>query len=200
MDHASAICLGLSSWDLCFPLQKKRLTRERDRLQAEANFDDLTGLYNRRGFERRLTEEVARATRYGHQLSLVMMDLDGFKLINDQYGHATGDRLLRAFGVLVSTELRTSDLASRYGGDEFALLLPGVGKTEAWAVAEKIRDGLRQMTIEVHDDQHIATSGSAGVASLGAGITEARALVDAADTALYAAKRAGRDRVELSAG
>lgn len=200
VEHAAAICGGLSSWDLCFPLQRKRLMRERDRLQAVADFDDLTGLYNRRGFERRLTEEVSRASRYGHQLALVMMDLDGFKLINDEYGHATGDRLLRAFGVLITSELRSSDLASRYGGDEFAFLLPGVGKTEAWAVAEKVLAALRNMTIELPDDRRITTCGSAGVASLVGDCTDARDLVAAADAALYAAKRAGRDRVELSAG
>lgn len=200
IDHAAAIVLGNSSWDMCFPLQKKRCKRDRERLVSEATVDELTGLANRRGFEHRLAAEVARAVRYGHQLSLVMMDLDGFKAINDEFGHATGDTMLRAFGVLVSTELRTSDLAARYGGDEFALLLPGTGKTEAWAVAEKVRSALRHMTVQLEDGRTIHSSGSAGVASIGDSVTDARALVSAADSALYAAKRAGKDRVELSAG
>lgn len=200
VEHAEAIWLGNSSWDVCFPLQRRKLEHDRDRLATEATVDSMTGLLNRRGFEARFAQEVERAARYRHPLSLVMIDLDGFKAINDEHGHDAGDTMLRAFGVLLAAELRASDVAARYGGDEFALILPGTGKTEAWAVAEKVRGALRTMTVADEGGNVLRTSGSAGVASLGENASDVRTLVQAADSALYEAKRAGRDRVELSAG
>lgn len=200
IDHAASICAGNSTWEMCFPLQKKLLTRDREQLQIAATVDELTGLLNRRGFEARLAEEVARSKRYGHLLSMIMMDLDGFKRINDEHGHAAGDAMLRAFGVLSTTVFRSSDVTARYGGDEFAFILPDTGKTEAWAVAEKIRSSLRDLQVPVGDGITVHTTGSAGVASLTGDIEDARSLSNAADAALYRAKDAGRDRVELAAG
>lgn len=199
VEHAAAICLGNSSWDMCFPLQRKLLGRERARLEEMAVVDELTGLLNRRALSQRLAEEVARAQRYGTELSLVMVDLDGFKDVNDRHGHAAGDALLRSVGVLIRSELRVSDAAIRYGGDEFALLLPGTGKTDAWAVAEKVRTSLASLVVPTEDGE-LRTAASLGVASLGESHADEQALLEAADAALYRAKRGGRDRVELSAG
>jgi len=95
VEHAAAICLGNSSWEMCFPLAKKKLVRERERYAQQAVTDELTGLHNRRAFDARLAEEVARAGRYHTPLSLAMLDLDGFKEVNDSYGHNAGDALLR---------------------------------------------------------------------------------------------------------
>lgn len=200
VEHAAAIWLGNSSWDLCFPLMKKRLTRERERYEHASMTDELTGLLNRRAFDARLAEEVARTERYGTPFSLVMLDLDGFKEINDRFGHAAGDAVLRSVGVLLRSEIRTTDHAVRYGGDEFALVLSGTGKTDAWAVAEKVRAALTLLRVDAGDGRRVGTAASVGVASYGPDSGGAKALIEAADGALYRAKRKGRDRVELASG
>ncbi len=198
--HAAAIWLGNSTWAMCFPLERKRLIREQERLSHASLTDELTGLLNRRALDMRLAEEVARAERYGTALSLLVLDLDRFKQVNDQMGHAAGDALLRAVGVLLRSELRTTDLAARYGGDEFALALPEVTKTGAWAVAEKICASLRRLTVDSGSGVRVSTTCSVGVASFGDSFSDPESLMRAADTALYAAKAAGRNRVELAAG
>lgn len=200
VEHAAAIWLGNSTWSMCFPLERKLLVREHERLAHASLTDDLTGLLNRRALDTRLAEEVARAARYRTPLSLLVLDLDRFKEVNDQMGHAAGDALLRAVGVLLSSELRATDLAARYGGDEFALVLPEVTKTGAWAVAEKIRSGLSSLSTDSGTGQRVSTTCSVGVASFGETFHDPDTLLRGADTALYAAKAAGRNRVELAAG
>lgn len=200
VEHAAAIWLGNSSWDLCFPLMKRRLTRERDRYEQASMTDELTGLLNRRAFDARLAEEVARTQRYGTPFSLIMLDLDGFKEVNDRFGHAAGDAVLRSVGVLLRSEIRITDHAVRYGGDEFALVLSGTGKTDAWAVAEKVRAALTLLRVDAGDGRRVGTAASIGVASYRPVSGGARELIEAADGALYRAKRMGRDRVELASG
>jgi diguanylate cyclase (GGDEF)-like protein len=198
--HAAAVCLGDSSWDLCFPLQRKMLVRERHEMADRALRDALTGLGNRRAFDERLAEETARAERYGTDLALAMIDLDDFKEVNDRYGHPIGDQLLVQVGHILVATLRNTDIPIRYGGDEFAIILPETSKTEAWVVAEKIRAALGELTLVAADGVRISTSGSIGIASYGAAADTSYALLAAADAALYRAKRSGRDRVELAAG
>ncbi|NTW29297.1 MAG: diguanylate cyclase [Coriobacteriia bacterium] len=200
VEHAAAVCLGVSSWELCFPAQRKLMDKDRAELTQNALSDPLTGLGNRRLFDERLAEEVARAERYGSPLSLIMGDLDGFKGINDGYGHLAGDAVLDQFGVLLRAELRVSDIASRYGGDEFAILLPDTTKTDAWAVAEKLRAALSGQQIDVGDERRVRVTSSFGVAALGEVHATARDLIAAADTALYRAKHGGRNRVEIALG
>ena len=200
VEHAAAIWLGNSSWDLCFPLMKRRLTRECERYEQASMTDELTGLLNRRAFDAQLAEEVARTERYGTPFSLVMLDLDGFKEINDRFGHAAGDSVLRSVGVLLRSEIRTTDHAVRYGGDEFALVLSGTAKTEAWAVAEKVRSALSLLRVDAGDGRRMGTTASVGVASYQPDSDGAKALIEAADGALYRAKRRGQDRVELASG
>lgn len=200
IEHAAAIWMGNSTWAMCFPLERKRLIREQERLAHASLTDELTGLLNRRAYDRRLAEETARAERYGTELSVLVLDLDNFKEVNDTYGHAAGDSLLRAVGVLLRAELRTTDIAARYGGDEFALVLPEVNKTGAWAVAEKIRSSLRRLSVDAGSGEFVSTTCSVGVASVNEAAREPDDVMRAADTALYAAKAAGRDRVELAAG
>jgi diguanylate cyclase (GGDEF)-like protein len=200
VDHAAAISLGHSTWELCFPLQRKLMERERVELTRNALVDPLTALGNRRHFDTRLAEEVSRAGRYGEKLSLIMVDLDRFKDINDRHGHVAGDAVLGAVGALMRDTLRAADIAARYGGDEFAIILPETDKTEAWVVAEKLRDELHSLEIVWQGDTSLSTRASLGVASFGPAHQSALALLEAADAALYRAKHGGRDRVELSIG
>jgi len=198
--HATAVCLGESSWDLCFPLQRKMLVRERSEMAEHAMKDALTGLGNRRAFDSRLRQEIARARRYGTGLALAIMDLDGFKDVNDRYGHPVGDQLLIHVGHILNATLRSTDIPARYGGDEFTIIMPETSKTEAWVVAEKIRAAFAELTVLAADGERISARGSFGVASFGVAADSAHTLLAAADAALYRAKRGGRDRVELAAG
>jgi diguanylate cyclase (GGDEF)-like protein len=159
-------------------------------LAAEARADALTGLLNRRGFEERFAAEVARASRERLSLALVCFDLDHFKRVNDEQGHEAGDRALTTVAALIADQVRGADLAARWGGEEFVVVLPGAGEEAASAFAERVRAAVAT-----------ASGGSltlsAGVAAA-TGPSDSRALLAAADTALYEAKRAGRDRTVVA--
>jgi diguanylate cyclase (GGDEF)-like protein len=201
VEHAVAVWQGDSSWDVCFPLQRRRLERSVERLEESATLDPLTELSNRRGFAERLADEVARHGRYGGPLSLLMLDIDHFKSVNDQHGHVAGDEVLRGTADVLRENLRASDLPSRYGGDEFAILLPGVGKTDAFAVAEKLRTAVAGTRFGLgRNGDEAEVRCSIGVASAGTGPSEPMELVEAADKALYQAKESGRDQVRLAPG
>ncbi len=129
-----------------------------------------------------------------------MVDLDGFKEINDKYGHTAGDAVLVRIGLLLSAVMRESDVSTRYGGDEFAIILPDTGKTDAWLAAEKLRGALCDVQIDVGGGKIVGVTGSVGLASHGELNQTAAALLEAADSALYRAKHHGRNRVELAAG
>lgn len=203
VEHSVAIFQGNSTWDMCFPLQRKLLLRNAKALEESATLDPLTSLWNRRVFAERLEDEMARHARYGHKVSLMMMDIDAFKEINDRLGHLAGDRVLTEVSDLLRESLRATDIASRYGGDEFALILPSVGKTEAFAAAEKLRALIEALPIVMQRDgetQTVDVRASIGVASAGAAASDPIGLIEAADRALYEAKAAGRNQVRLAAG
>ena len=200
VELAASICLGETTWQRCFPLQRKRMQRTHDELTEFALLDPLTGLGNRRSFDKRLGDEVARATRYRTTLSLAMVDLDGFKEVNDGHGHVAGDDVLRRIGALLGTVMRASDVATRYGGEEFAILLPDTSKTDAWLAAEKLRAALIDTEVELANGHKVKVTGSVGVATFSEQNNTAESLLEAADAALYRAKRRGRNRVELAAG
>lgn len=203
VEHAVAVLTGCSTWEMCFPLQRRKFRREKERLEAFATIDEVTGLWNRRVLAARLSEEIARSARYGSPLSLVMLDLDDFKLVNDDLGHVAGDTVLEAIGEMLRSTLRESDVPIRYGGDEFAIILPGITKTEAYVVAEKLRERLESTPITVTADertQDLRVTGSLGVASVGSQSAEALSLLEAADGALYQAKASGRNQVRLAVG
>jgi diguanylate cyclase (GGDEF)-like protein len=172
----------------------RELAEAKERLIADlarlAIHDELTGLYNYRHFHDELRAEVQRALRYQRPLSLVVFDTDEFKSINDTLGHSAGDRVLAGIAGILRDNLRSTDSGYRYGGDEFAVLLPETACDEALNVAERIRKGIEQAA--PHPERRVTISG--GVAELRADET-ADAILQRADAALYESKRAGRNRV-----
>jgi len=156
--------------------------------------DEVTGLYNRRFFSIRLEEEVSRYRRFNHPVSVVLLDLDGFKAINDELGHAAGDETLRGMAEILLKHSRGINVICRYGGDEFAILLVETSKSGARLYAERIR-----YVLPAHRFSHgRRISASFGIASLPEDVTPSPdELIRAADEALYAAKRAGKNRVSV---
>jgi len=163
-------------------------------VERQALMDGLTGLANRRQCEESLADELARVDRFGGSLAIVVADLDWFKDVNDRYGHPAGDALLRDFASVLKESLRDVDLAGRWGGEEFLLVLPGTDVTGGAQVAERIRAALAGRIVIV-DNTPISVTASFGVAAVPPAKT-ASDLFAAADAALYAAKRAGKNRVE----
>jgi diguanylate cyclase (GGDEF)-like protein len=163
--------------------------------------DELTGLYNRREMDRLLQEEVSRCLRYDHPLALVMIDIDGFKSINDTFGHIVGDNVLRSIAQLLAEKVRSTDSIARYGGDELALILPETSESGTFLMAERMRMAVAAHDFgavqpSVHSTGHLGRLSptiSLGVACTGAGIHTAESLFMAADQALYQAKRSGRN-------
>ena len=164
-------------------------------VERQALVDSLTGLANRRSFEETLRAEVARASRYGDSMSVVLADLDDFKRVNDRYGHPAGDVVLKTFAATLRRTVRESDTAGRWGGEEFALVLPSTDSDGALRLAERARAALAAESIELPDGSSIGVSASFGVASF-PDWDEPGELLAAADSALYEAKRAGKNRVE----
>jgi diguanylate cyclase (GGDEF)-like protein len=177
-------------------LENARLHRV---VERQALIDGLTGLANRRQSEDALATEISRAARFDNALTVVLADLDDFKALNDRYGHPAGDAVLRAFADILEETLRDADLAGRWGGEEFLLLLPGTDKEGGMQLAERIRATLAGRAILTPDSSAAHVTASFGLATLAPGMTEAE-LVAAADAALYAAKRGGKDRVEATPG
>ena len=175
-------------------LENARLHRM---VERQALVDGLTGLANRRHLDQELVSNLARAERAGGSLSLILGDLDDFKRVNDEYGHACGDTVLREFAALMNEVVREGDTAGRWGGEEFALLLPDTTIDGAQRVAERLRQALEEQVILSPEGDPLRVTVSLGVASFPD--LEGRAeLVAAADEALYRAKRAGKNRVAVS--
>jgi diguanylate cyclase (GGDEF)-like protein len=172
--------------------------RLREKVADQSLRDSLTGLFNRRYAEETLEREIARATRDGTPLSVVMLDLDHFKAINDEFGHDTGDLALREAATVLVEGVRASDVASRFGGEEFLLILPGASLEAAVARSETLRERLRGRDL-FHRGRRVPTlTFSAGAAAFGASGATQDALLHAADTALYEAKHAGRDQTSAA--
>jgi len=172
--------------------------RVRETLRNQSIRDPLTGLFNRRFMEESLLREVRRAARNKEGVALLMLDLDHFKLFNDTFGHQAGDVLLRGFGDFLNQETRGQDVACRYGGEEFLLVLSGASVDAACKRAELLREGIKHLTVR-HAGQVLGRiTVSIGVSAFpdhGASVEE---LVHAADQALYRAKTEGRDRVAVA--
>jgi len=160
----------------------------------QAATDPLTGLPNKRSLDESLRRLIAQSERSGLPLSVVLIDLDHFKSVNDTYGHEMGDRVLAAFGSMLMAEQRASDVAARSGGEEFVVLLPGTDAIGALSVAEKLRVATHRLNVG-----GVSVTGSFGVATFPDHGPDAARLLRLADRALYSAKHNGRDRVEQAA-
>ncbi len=172
-----------------------QMVAARDRLSRLAVQDDLTGLYNVRYLHARLTEELKRAERHRDPLAVAMMDVDHFKAVNDSHGHEAGDAVLREVGHRLRGAVREIDVVTRYGGEEFVLLLPSTHLAGALVVAERVSRSLREKPFEV-PGARMHVTGSIGVALYPSrGVVDKDSLLRSADRALYKAKDEGRDRV-----
>ena len=174
-----------------------RTKRYQDMLAQRAQIDALTGLWNRGYFDQRLDDEIAAARRYDRDVTLVLVDLDHFKKLNDAHGHPFGDRVLQATGEVLASTVRATDAACRYGGEEFALILTETPSSGALTCAERVRDRIERLGLQSRAKPVLTT------ASLGFACTSAipkdsltpQSILAAADGALYAAKQGGRNRV-----
>ncbi len=167
-------------------------------VKIRADHDGLTRIFNRQTFDERLVDELKRHQRYSHDLSLMMVDLDHFKAINDTYGHQAGDEVLRAVASVFRKTLRTTDFPARYGGEEFAIILPHTSEADAWKLAERLRVAISERRFQSQGKDFQVTA-SIGVSSLDSGaLTREADLLLKADQALYSAKRNGRNMVVVS--
>ena len=164
-------------------------------LRTQSIKDPLTGLFNRRHMEECLQREIWRASRNGRQIGVIVADIDHFKNFNDKYGHGAGDYVLSAFGNLVNTEIRGSDIACRYGGEEFTLILPEANAQDAPWRANDLLHKVRSLKLSYGGCELGPVTISMGVTTYPDGGTTSEELLKAADAALYKAKLAGRDRV-----
>lgn len=189
--EVEAVCVTVSDVTHVSVMQRER-EEAVAKLQEYANRDGLTGIANRRFFEARLRDEFSRWQRYGGNLSVLLFDLDHFKTINDRFGHVVGDNVLRVMAQRVAGVVRSQDTFGRFGGEEFALLLPCTSLDEAMLVAEKIRQTIGSTPIEA-EGVRVPVTASVGGAAAHAGALTHETLVNEADAALYRAKRQGRN-------
>ncbi len=172
------------------------LGRKADELAQRADTDALTGLYNARGFEAHLSAEIARTIRYHVPLSLLLIDLDRLKNINDRHGHYAGQSALRDVATAIRAQLRASDVGSRWGGDEFAVIAPNTSQGAAWVMAERIRHAIGSASTRW------PLTGSIGITTLEGFDSDCdvdvETLMRSADAALYEAKHRGRNRVAMA--
>jgi len=174
-----------------------RVVHYQQNLEYQTQIDPLTGLFNRRAFERKIAEEFERAKRYNHQVSVLLLDIDNFKNINDTYGHHGGDVALVKISAILQERTRRSDFPARYGGEEFVLILPETDQDSAFQVANKIHEEIRSQTFGT------STSPFALTVSIGLSSTSTkdyadwRQMLEDADQAMYVAKNSGKDRVQI---
>ncbi|MEO2014059.1 MAG: diguanylate cyclase [Fuerstiella sp.] len=178
-----------------------REKRASDALRKQAMFDPLTNLANRRAFDEGLNASIADYTRNGHEFSLLLLDLDHFKAVNDTYGHGVGDEVLTQVGAAIREMSRPYDVAGRYGGEEFGLILNQTEPSKGWDVGQRVLEAIRQLSIFA-DGQQLRITASAGLASTLERRTEidAKQIFQQADAALYEAKGQGRDRMMETSG
>ena len=168
-------------------------------LRHDNTIDPLMGIYNRRHFDLKLAEEIERAQRYNFQISMLLLDIDHFKDINDTYGHYIGDLVLKSLGYLLLKNVRKADIVARYGGEEITVITPHTSVPTAADLAERLRQVVEKSILvpadEQEDRQAVTISVSIGVAGLDQQIVDKQSLIERTDEALYRAKQKGRNRV-----
>lgn len=174
---------------------QRELEEANDRLRKLSVTDELTGLRNRRAFEERLVMEFSMARRRKRELAVLLLDVDDFKMVNDQWGHAAGDEVLRQLGAILRTTCRLPDLPARYGGEEFVILLPESGGKSALGLARRV---MERVAAERWENTSLTVS--IGMAAINDSVVNGYQLVEMADEALYAAKRAGKNRIMVHQG
>jgi diguanylate cyclase (GGDEF)-like protein/PAS domain S-box-containing protein len=166
-----------------------------EKLREQANIDSLTGCHNRRCFLDDFGQEFMRTRRYGGDLSVLMLDLDHFKAINDRHGHQAGDKVLKSFVQVCRRHMREVDVMGRLGGEEFAILLPETEIEQAFEIAERLYKAVAEQEITLENSGAVHVTTSLGIASLAESDANIEAIINRADVALYKAKEAGRNRV-----
>jgi len=189
-----AVCDYFSLHDKWVNFPKLIDAHEFEAMYIERQFDFLTGLHNKKSLEGALQQELRRAERYQHKLSVLFLDLDSFKEINDRHGHMAGDRILQHVGKIVGQSKRSMDLAARFGGDEFVLLLPDTDKKEAMGLAERIRTEISREII-TFEGKELRLTVSGGIATYPDDALGGKEVFICADNALYQAKRLGKNIV-----
>lgn len=197
-DQAIAIFQGMAEREMCFPFRKKVYESMMEELKTASTTDWLTNLFNYNGLVEHLEIEMKKAKRYNYPLSLIMLDVDLFKQVNDSYGHVAGDELLKGLAEVISHNVRGADLIARYGGDEFALILPETNKAQAYLVAEKLRRKVETTTFEPEEGKQLNITISLGIAIYLPEKDHFKSFIERADRAMYLAKQAGRNYTELS--
>jgi diguanylate cyclase (GGDEF)-like protein len=185
--------IGLAAWFS----QRESAERVRAvRAEERASHDGLTGLYNHRTFYSLLNDEIVRTQRYKHPLSLLMLDIDRFKRVNDTHGHQAGDAILKGLSDLLGKQARATDRVCRYGGEEITVILPETEAAAAMIIAERLRAAVERQSFDIDGGKTVGITVSIGVATYPQPVDTMEQLVKAADTAMYAAKQGGRNRVE----
>jgi len=196
--HAfSLIALQLVTITSCFSLTISASQQLAHKLAIQATVDSLTNIYNRRAFDEFAAKGVSRAQRDKKPISLLMMDIDLFKQVNDSYGHQVGDKVLKEFSLRLKNSLRQYDILARYGGEEFSLLLPDTNTDTAIIIAEKLRHTIAQPVFCLKDGTELKVTASFGVATHQGEQVDWQQLISFADQALYHAKESGRNCVKL---
>jgi diguanylate cyclase (GGDEF)-like protein len=170
--------------------------RMEERLFQLATTDGLTGILNRREFLDRSETEFERAKRFNHELSMITMDIDNFKKINDTYGHDVGDKVLKELANIGKSVIRKVDIFGRLGGEEFGITLPETSANGAYKLAERLRKSIQDHHVQLTNGQKLNFTVSIGIASVQKGVNSLEDLMKLSDIALYKAKRLGKNRVE----
>ncbi|MGA9756835.1 MAG: GGDEF domain-containing protein, partial [Candidatus Sulfotelmatobacter sp.] len=169
-----------------------------EKIQELTITDDCTGLYNARHLYKTLETEVYRSSRFGYEFSVLFIDLDHFKSVNDTHGHLIGSKLLAEIGYLVKAQLRLIDFAYRYGGDEFVVLLPQTGKDQALVVAKRLRDALRASSFCRDEGLNLNVRASIGLATYPHDARDAHDIIRQADEMMYLVKNTTRDNIGIA--
>jgi diguanylate cyclase (GGDEF)-like protein len=195
--HGDVSTLRTLAATVALALVRERAFAQADSYAQAAAIDPVSGLFNRRYFQARLEEELQRAQRHALSVGLLMIDVDDFKSINDRFGHLAGDAVIRDIGEILRRSVRVFDVCTRFGGEEFAVVMPGSGRDDGARIAERIRERIEAYRTSEPGLESLQITASIGL-SVSVAATSARDLINFADQALYQAKRSGKNQVRSS--